>query len=213
MPRNLVRLEYHAAIEQRRDELHLVVRRSVIAVDLERSTPGVFPLGVQVHDQVQAPVAAVDRVAVEVDVRVEALVVAILVRARTAPSTASGRSRRRRAGSRCRSCARPACRRPTAAGGRRARPARPSASSPRSGRCSRGRTRRSHRPPPPAGPSRAAAARRPRSTPRRVIAGRRSGLRPGRPRHHPVRLRASSIVAPNPFGREAGRRRGPGVRC
>lgn len=46
-----------------------------------RRAPGVLPFVVQIHDQVQAPVRMRDRMAVEVDVRIQVLAFAVLVRA------------------------------------------------------------------------------------------------------------------------------------
>src|SRR5512146_1953809 len=50
-------------------------------MQLERAAPGVVPFVIQIDDQVQAPVPLLDRMAVEIDVRVEILPVAVLVRA------------------------------------------------------------------------------------------------------------------------------------
>ena len=83
MPGGLGGLENHAAIQQRDDGDHLVILRRTpgIAVELEAAAPIRVPFRIEEDDQVQPAVGLRFGVIVEVDVNVEVLPVAVLVRA------------------------------------------------------------------------------------------------------------------------------------
>ena len=48
-------------------------------MQFERTAPGVFPLAVEVDDEIEPPMPGFERMAVEVDVRIEILSVAVLL--------------------------------------------------------------------------------------------------------------------------------------
>ena len=76
-----VGFEHYAAVEGRRDGDDLIVRRRDIrvAVQLDGTTPLVPPLLGQVDDQVEPPVLARDGVKIEIDMRIQALAVQVLM--------------------------------------------------------------------------------------------------------------------------------------
>ena len=83
VPGALARLEEHRAIRKRQDPADPIplAGEPRIFVQFERAAPGLLPLGIQVHDEVETAMPTTRRVVVEVDVGIEnSLVDEILVR-------------------------------------------------------------------------------------------------------------------------------------
>src|SRR3990167_5604897 len=81
MPAVLGGFEDYGAIELWNHPGYLVVVGVRVAVQFEQDAPLALPVGVEVNDQVQSTVRVRDRMAIEIDVRVQRLAVAVVVRA------------------------------------------------------------------------------------------------------------------------------------